>query len=112
MIFIKAGVKLGGLRPEMAVGLGIVALVYMKYGFDLWITSGLDGVHSAKGSLHGKGLALDFRVTSYELPGPTNDGDRLIAKDCRAALGAEYDVVLEDGPKHLHVEFDPKTVTV
>lgn len=60
------------------------------------VTSVSDGKHSA-GSLHYVGLAFDLRL-------PANPAGFVGA--LKAALGAEYDVVLEHD--HIHVEYQPK----
>ncbi len=72
--------------------------VYNKFGAELVITAGTDGKHM-DGSLHYKGLALDFRT--WNLNGREKD----VIDDLRKELGQDYDVVLEGD--HIHCEFDP-----
>jgi hypothetical protein len=105
VISLKPGVKVGGIRPEMVVALAIVASVFERHGLDVVVTSALDGEHMV-GSLHGKGLALDLRLPSKM--GARTASDTVMAAALRAALGEEFDVVLEATPGHLHVEFQPK----
>ena len=77
---------------------------YLLFGdCSLTITSAKDSVHNP-GSLHPKGLAIDFRTIDM-VP---NDETRLanIVKQAMDPLG--YDTVLEHAPRHLHGEFQPK----
>ena len=102
MLFrIKTGVDVTGLRPEMVPALlaayGIRAVLL---GGDLVLTSAREGDHRS-GSRHFVGLALDFRTRDL-LP---RERSRF-ASELRAALGDQYDVLLEGD--HLHVEFDPR----
>lgn len=97
---LKPGVRILGLRPELMVAVVAAESIWSKKGVEAVITSGVDGTHS-KGSLHYKGLALDFRVNT--LPAGTWQEVRNELAD---ALGGDFDVVLEKD--HIHVEFDPK----
>lgn len=96
---MKHGVDIRGIQPEMLLALQVVHSIYEENGVALVITSALDGAHK-QGSLHYSGYALDFR-TRHVLPVVAQS----LANDIAAALGKQYDVVLED--THLHVEFDP-----
>lgn len=74
--------------------------------FVLVVTSGYDGVHGT-GSLHPKDRALDFRTgMSWVPPLMTRESADRIVTRMRAALGAEYDLIVE--PDHIHAEYDPK----
>ena len=64
------------------------------------ITSGSDGVHGPN-SLHYQGKALDFRTRTL-----TASQKQAVFLSLTAALGTQFDVVLED--THIHIEFDPK----
>lgn len=98
---IKPGVDLRGLVPQMAVAYSIALYLYHeKFGVPCVVTSGSDGKHGPN-SLHYKGKALDFRTNN--LRGPQVHPIYLALKE---ALGAQFDVVLEDD--HIHCEFDPK----
>lgn len=98
---IKPGVDLRGLVPQMAIAYSIALSLYQeKFGVPCVITSGSDGKHGPN-SLHYKGKALDFRTNN--LRGPQVHPIYLALKE---ALGAQFDVVLEDD--HIHCEFDPK----
>ena len=101
---LKKGVKITNLTPQMSLAIRIVESVYQRLqpGHDLTITSVDEGQHGP-GTLHGKGLAVDFRTKDY------NGNKYKLQNDVREALGDEFDVVLEDlhGPQeHLHVEYD------
>ena len=96
---LKPGVKLGGISPEMAVAAVVIESVIPG----AVITSALDGKHSTN-SLHYKGRAFDVRSKTI------SDKPSVLAF-LKAALGAEFDVILEgEGTdnEHLHVEWDPK----
>lgn len=98
---IKSGVDLRGLAPQMVLAYVIALDVYReKVGTVCVITSASDGKHGPN-SLHYKGKALDFRTNN--LRGPQVHPIYLALKE---ALGAQFDVVLEDD--HIHCEFDPK----
>lgn len=93
--------------------------VCIPYGMDddtLWITSANDGEHK-DGSLHYINRAFDFRTRNVTVPASADPraGSASILREkvlqewasrIRAALGHNYDVVLEKD--HLHVEWDPK----
>jgi len=104
MLFLKLGVKLTDLTPQMALGVIVVASVYESYWTKCTITSINDGKHS-DGSLHYKGRAADFRTKDFV-------GDKVaLVTSLKVALGENFDAVLEHvGAKdeHIHVEYDPK----
>lgn len=113
-VMIKPGVSLIGLQPPMLMAQAEAREVYREHGYIFVITSGLEGKHGV-GSLHFVGLALDYRVRSTEeywpggiwnIPLPER---RVMARELRDRLGAQYDVVLK--PDHLHSEFQPKVGT-
>jgi hypothetical protein len=105
MLRIKHGVDLNGLRPEMTLALQIAAEAYKQAGFDCWVTSAHEGVHSP-GSLHYVGLAVDLRTESA---GIARTKARALTAVIRAALSVQYDVVAES--RHIHIEFQPKVKT-
>lgn len=99
---LKDGVSLVGVQWQMFAAAIIVEAVYEHFGYDCIITAGSDGKHM-QGSLHYRGLALDFRTMMIL------DADQPeVAKMVKEKLGESYDVVLEHDPDHLHVEYDPK----
>lgn len=91
-VWFKQGV-FGELRPEAAEGLRRTERLYAARGEQVYITSIREGTHSP-GSFHPQGAAFDMRPGS------------VLAKDHKAALGPDFDVV--DEPTHRHVEYDPK----
>ena len=97
---LKSGVRILGIRPEIAFIMPAVQKVYDDHGTELVITSVTDGKHS-RGSLHYAGAALDLR---------TRDTSRETAKRITAALkkalGDDFDVVLERD--HIHMEYQAK----
>ena len=96
---LKNNASLVGVRWEMFDAAVKVEECYQKLGFECVITSGSDGQHM-KGSLHYKGLALDFRKRNV----PIVMRPKLL-KAIRQALGPDFDVV--DEKDHIHTEFDP-----
>ena len=95
---LKAGVKVGGLQPEMLLAVMIVQEILRVFNIETVITSGLDGVHS-KNSKHYVGRAVDIRTRDIRpdtLPG--------IAQELQSRLGGEYYVLLE--PTHIHIQFN------
>lgn len=102
---LKSGVKLGDIQPQMVLADNAISDIFRSYGLTSTITSADDGTHM-EGSLHYVGLALDYRT--HDVPRASLDA---LVSDVRAALGAEYDVILESkglANEHMHVEYDPK----
>lgn len=97
---ITDGVDLRGLKPQMALAYCIAQAVYARRNYDCWITSASDGKHGPD-SLHYSGCGLDLRTRHLRA-----ESVHLVYSELRAALGKQFDVVLEDD--HIHVEFDPK----
>jgi hypothetical protein len=102
---LKPGVDLRGMQSPILLAINVAAFIYEKHGYELVVTSVTDGQHM-QGSLHDKGLAADLRISNIKVP----DVVEAIAEELRAALGKQFDVVLETD--HLHVEFDPKDPVV
>ena len=98
-MFIKPGVRLDNLTPQMVLAALIVREVFRAYMLEATITSGSEGTHKS-GSLHSQGNALDFRTHAL-----TPLKIESLAAQIRDRLGNLYDVVIE--PNHLHVEYDP-----
>ena len=99
MIYIKPGVSVARLKPQMNLALLIAGSIFAEQQMDMWITSGDDGSHSAK-SLHWLGCAVDLRTRHL----PVTDKTRIVML-LKRALADAYDVVLE--PTHIHLEWDP-----
>ena len=105
-------VSLIGCQPGILSVLPIIEAECARLGLSLLVTSGSDGKHSP-GSLHPKGLALDFTGTIGVGRLASISELDTIASGLRIRLGPGCDVVLEVFPakpsrNHLHVERDPK----
>ena len=100
MLMLKPDVRITGLRPEIILAIVIAERAYAEIGCELMLTSGIEGQHSI-GSLHYAGCAVDLRTLNV----PAGKLPPLVEK-IRAALGPDFDVVLESN--HLHVELQPK----
>ena len=104
MLQIKDGVKVRDIKPEMLLAIVIVHAAFSDNQYATTITSVRDSKHSQK-SLHRYGYAVDFatkHLDRYTL--------KKVVPIIKAALGADYDVILESegaNNEHLHVEFDP-----
>lgn len=100
MLFIKPGVRITGMRPEILLAVVAAERVYAQAGFDCTITACVDGRHTT-GSLHYAGAAIDVRTRNVP-------ADRLpkVAGQIRECLAGDFDVILES--THLHIEFQPK----
>lgn len=83
-----------------AIAFPIIVSAYQELGYECVVTEGCGGTHSAR-SRHYDGLALDLR-TNHMKP----DHRAELAMNLTAALGPEFDVIME--ADHLHVEHDPK----
>lgn len=101
MTFLKYGVSIQGMRPEMLLGVMVAIEAYRERGYDTVITSATDGKHSAT-SLHYAGCAVDLRTKHLEDPQEAED----IAGQLRRALAPHFDVVVE--PDHIHLEYQPR----
>ncbi len=97
---IKHDVDLHPLQPQMVLAMIVAESVYAKSQSEVMITSGKEGPHMVK-SLHFTGMALDIRLPNMAV--------NQVAANLAAALGPQYDVVLEGD--HIHIEYDPKRVT-
>ncbi len=100
MLFIKPGVRLAGLRPEILVAVFAAERVYAEQGHDLTITAGVDGKHMPA-SLHYAGQAFDVRTRDLQ----PEEVQKIVAR-LKACLADDFDVVVEGD--HLHVEYQPK----
>ena len=99
MIKLKPGVRIAGIRPEITRALQIAAGLFAAENLDCVVTSVVEGRHG-RNSLHFVGLAVDLRRRGL------SDAKKF-SSDLRKALGADFDVVLEE--THIHVEFQPET---
>lgn len=100
-MYLKKGVDLRGLRPEIIPALLILGSVT---GGDFVVTSGTeDAPGRIPTSLHPKGLAIDVRLPDDQEGYLTMDFKTAVA---HAFADTQYDLVWYD--THLHIEFDPK----
>lgn len=100
MLSLKPGVRITGMRPEILLAILVAERAYAEAGYELMVTSCVEGKHSV-GSFHYAGSAADLRTNNV----PAEKLQVLVGK-IRAAIGADFDVVLE--ADHLHLEFQPK----
>lgn len=96
----KEGVSISKLEPQLVLGLLSVYSIFEEHGYDAVVTSVSDGIHRS-GSFHYVGCAADLRIRHLG----KSDVVTLV-KSIRAALGSNFDVVLE--VDHIHIEYDPK----
>ena len=100
MLYLKKGVTLNGVKPEIVHAMQVVKDVYAEQGKDLTVTSITESTHGVN-SLHYVGYAFDCRT--FNLPENLVEASVQKIKD---ALGDEFDVIHEID--HLHLEFQPK----
>lgn len=104
---IKKGVQLAGLDKRMRVPLIAAELAYKDLGYEMTITSGLEGTHSA-GSLHYYGLAVDIRTGDLE----EEDHVYKIVEKIKQRL-MEWridDIHFVVHPTHLHMQFSKENI--
>ena len=105
MLSLKSGVRILGIRPESNLAIQICSSIFMDYGYDMEITSVMDGKHSS-GSIHYSGGAFDVGVKKVP-----KEKRYHIFRDLRRACGEDFDVLHEFIGKpreHYHVEYQPK----
>ena len=95
-----SSVRIQGMRVELLFALLAASRIWAELGYALVITSLNDGRHSWT-SLHYSGSAADLRIRHMR----TGDAARA-TEELQAALGIDFDVVLEED--HIHVEYQPK----
>ena len=97
---LKPGVRIQGVRPEVAFVMPHIYAVATKWLGGCTVTSCVEGKHS-RGSLHYAGCAIDLRTRDAK---PEWIDNALIA--LKGGLGDDFDVVRE--PDHIHIEYQPK----
>jgi len=100
MLFLKPGVRITGMRPEILFATVVAERVFAQAGFDFTITACVDGKHSV-GSLHYVGAAIDVRTRHV----PSDQLPKLVTQ-IKTCLGEDFDVIQET--THLHLEHQPK----
>ena len=106
MMMLKPGVRLTDLAPQTVLGMMVVKAIFEHRGLPFLVTSVNDSKHGAN-SWHYKGRAFDARTKYPELDGE----EQALRDEIKAALGHDFDVVLEAAGtdnEHLHIEYDPK----
>lgn len=102
---IKPGVRCMGVNPEIVLALTVALGVFDRHGVDCVVTSLTEGRHR-NASLHYVGAAVDLRTR--HLPGGSRGAAaQAVGDQLRAALGEDFDVVVERD--HIHLEFQPKS---
>jgi len=104
MIKLNSTVNLFNLQPSTVLAIFICEDIMSSFTPDHFVlTSVNDSVHMPK-SKHYEGNAFDLRrpVHFFNYEGSI---ENMVGR-FKLALGAHYDVVLEDD--HIHVEYDPK----
>ncbi len=96
-MLLKSGVDISRLERNTRRSLYKVALIFSEARELFIITSTYEGNHG-EGSLHYANQAYDVRI-------PDDSKLRIFAQ-IQAALGENFDVVLER--THFHIEYDPK----
>jgi len=96
---LKPGVEITCMSVWLLEGILAAHELYVREGLPFTITSLTDGKHSPK-SLHYIGKAFDLRT--HDLGSKSTPHG--VAMKLRAALGGDYDVVVETD--HIHVEYD------
>lgn len=102
---IKDGVKINGVKPEIVLALLVIQPIFRRFGYDMVITE-VTGAKHSRGSLHYVGLAADLRSKHL-----SNEHKNLILIQAQAALGPEFDIILEarnQDNEHYHLEYQPK----
>lgn len=99
-MILKKGVKIHGIGSEMMLGLIIANDIYKEFGYEMVVTSVVDGNHS-KTSLHYTGNGTDLRTRNLK---PTDREP--IRQKIDDATGPDFDVILEDD--HIHMEYQPR----
>ena len=107
MIHLKHNVRLHELAPQVVLALQVADALWRRYDvLECWVTSCNDSQHKTN-SFHFKGLAVDLRSHTI----PTLSIKQHILNELRAALGKDFDVLLESentANEHYHIEWDPK----
>jgi hypothetical protein len=111
---IKPGVDLTTLAPQWAIAYPIIRDCFQNRGYSCVVTNGNERTPAQLAktptTLHPSGKALDFRTRHIPMM------DKVpIVNDITHALGAQWDVVLENvgqDQEHVHIEFQPKQEAV
>ena len=105
MIKFTRNCRINGAKPETAIALLIVSALSSFRALTIFVSSFNDGEHM-RASLHKVGFAFDIWCDEWN----TEKKLESFAKELRAALTKEFDVVVEwtsTESYHIHVEFQP-----
>lgn len=97
---LKPGVRVRGLRPEIAIAMLVVEGICRDLAVEFIVTSGSDGRHSLT-SLHYAGAAFDMRSRNMDIR-----TKHVFLDAARKALGDDFDVL--DETDHFHIEYQPQ----
>ena len=101
-MLLKTGVITDGVQAPTWYACGVFEALYFNHGYDLTVTSLVDGIHPDLKNIHGRGFAADLRTDGVPIAVIAP-----IVQEARSLLyGLGFDVVLEHD--HIHVEYDPK----
>ena len=103
-MILKPEVRDEGVCREIWYALGVADALYQQMTRQLTVTSLKDSHDDKPLSLHNQGRACDLRTRDL----PMSQTEALRAKLSQLLEPLGFDVVLEQSPQHLHVEFDPK----
>jgi hypothetical protein len=101
-MLLKTGVISDGVQPPTWYACGLFEGLYFNHGYDLTVTSLVDGVHPDAKNIHGRGFAADLRIDGV----PASLVQAIVQEARLLLYNLGYDVVLEKD--HIHVEYDPK----
>lgn len=110
MKFKSQNVRIGGVQPELILGLLIFESCYKRHNGnrEIVITAVKNGKHLPNG-FHPKGLAADVRANDIPAELALN-----IISESKMQLDRDFDIILEGvgtANCHFHIEFDPKDPT-
>jgi len=98
-IWYRIGVN-GTLMPEAAEGMRKVAKLFDKHGYEMYVNSICDGIHS-QSSFHPYRRAFD--IDGYDHKGKPRAPEITVEK-IKKVLGDKWDVIFHNG--HWHCELD------
>lgn len=101
-MLLKVGVISEGVQPSIWYALGVFEAIYYRYGYELTVTSLVDGIHPDAKNVHGRGLAADLRTNGV----PEGVTDLIVDDSKNLLFNLGFDIVLESN--HIHIEYDPK----
>ncbi len=101
-MLLKVGVISEGVQPPTWYALGVFEALYYTRGYEMTVTSLVDGVHPDAKNIHGRGFAADLRINGV----PDGFVVDIVNAATKLLFPLGFDTVLETD--HIHVEYDPK----